>query len=171
MRKQQSSDVLLKSGAMRLGGRISPKTELAIIESLAYFSVQHHPFLTLFISSKGGSMECALRLFELLKSSSKQVVGIVEDEAYSMAAIVLQGCFRRKARKGAHLLFHNVRPAEHAIPSDELDEKRKKGQEAIYKILSDRSGKTIEEVAAICRKDKKMSAEEALELGFIDEII
>ena len=39
------------------------------------------------------------------------------------------------------------------------------------RILSEKTGKSIEEVTAACERDNFMSAEEALAFGLIDEIV
>ena len=40
-----------------------------------------------------------------------------------------------------------------------------------YRILSERTGKTVEEIHNACEKDVVMSAKEAKEFGLIDEIL
>ena len=171
MKKRCDSEVLLKAGIVCLKGRITPLEEKRVVEELASLSVQDIPFITLYISSKGGSMKFALRLHDILKKSTKKVVGIVIDNAYSMAAIVLQGCSERKAYEDALFLIHDVRLAEDVTPNDELNERKEKGQEIIYKILSECSGRTVMEITEVCRQNKKMSAHEAKALGLIDEVI
>ena len=39
------------------------------------------------------------------------------------------------------------------------------------KIMSENTGKSVEEVTAACERDNFMSAEEALEFGLIDRVL
>lgn len=46
-----------------------------------------------------------------------------------------------------------------------------KVKEELYKIISDHSGKTIEQIAKDSDRDKWMTATEALEYGMIDQVL
>ena len=54
---------------------------------------------------------------------------------------------------------------------DEVLKRSLENQEAIYQILSERSGIPIENIKKMCKEETSLTAQEALKLGFIDEII
>ena len=41
----------------------------------------------------------------------------------------------------------------------------------LYDVLAQNSGRSIEEIESLCDRDKWMKAEEAIQLGFLDEIV
>lgn len=41
----------------------------------------------------------------------------------------------------------------------------------LYEVLAENSGKTKEEIERLCDRDNWMKAEEAISLGFLDEIV
>ena len=41
----------------------------------------------------------------------------------------------------------------------------------LYEVLADNSGQSIEEIERMCDRDNWMKAEEAIKLGFLDEVI
>lgn len=172
MGKECGLQVLLQEGGVRLEGGITPKKVHAIMEALAFLSIQNISSVMFFINSGGGGVDPGLDLYDLLKRSQKKMIGIVDERCSSMAAIVLQGCAVRKAHHDAYILIHDIFPGKGVDASnDGLLENRKRKQEKIYRILAERTGRSIEEVVKKCKEDEKMSAKEALEFGLIDEII
>ena len=41
----------------------------------------------------------------------------------------------------------------------------------LYKVLAENSGQTIDQIETLCDRDKWMKADEAIQLGFLDEIV
>jgi ATP-dependent Clp protease protease subunit len=41
----------------------------------------------------------------------------------------------------------------------------------LYKVLAENSGKTLEEIEALCDRDNWMKADEAIQMGFLDAIV
>ena len=41
----------------------------------------------------------------------------------------------------------------------------------LYKVLADNSGQSLEEIEALCDRDKWMKADEAIQMGFLDNIV
>lgn len=173
MKKESDLSVLLKEGAVHLKGRITPGNVHIVVEALAFLSIQNISAVTFYIHSGGGGFDPSMDLYDLLKRSKKTMVGVVEKKASSMAVVVLQGCAVRKAHRDALILIHDLSLGENIGTSDkdDLAKKRKIAQEKIYRIFSERTGRSMEKVAAKCKENKKMSAQEALEFGLIDEII
>lgn len=172
MKKECGLSVLLKEGAVYLKGRITPENVHIVMEALAFLSIQNIPSVSLYINSGGGGVDPGLDLYDLLKRSRKKMIGIVEGRCSSMAAIVLQGCETRKAYHDAYILIHDISFDRDVAASDkELAERKRKRQERVYAILSERTGRSVEEIREKCKENKKMSAQEALRFGLIDEII
>lgn len=134
------------------------------------------------VDSNGGEFSTGLDLFDLFRLSAAPVWGLVLGQAHSAAFMALQGCHRRLAARNARLLIHNprievksvfefdtkfedVRPTIEAIVT-RVQEHR----ERTLSILLERSNLKREELEELLRRGKNLSAEEALSLGFLDEI-
>lgn len=139
--------------------------------------------ITLHIKCPGGNLVAALDLYDIVNCSEAPICGVVNGMAYSAAAVILQGCKTRQAYKHSEIMVHNVR--SHEVDIDEFDpefrekvekfrskhERRKKTQEDMLYILTQKTKRTRAEMAELCREEKKLSAEEALKYGFIDQIL
>jgi ATP-dependent Clp protease protease subunit len=41
----------------------------------------------------------------------------------------------------------------------------------LYKVLAENSGQSMEQIEALCDRDKWMKADEAIKLGFLDSVV
>ena len=133
--------------------------------------------INLYINSVGGSIIAGFDICDIIRHSRAQVIGLVYRQANSMASVILQACAKRKAMRNSTLYLHNIRLVVEG-EFHEIDEKVKKAvaetkddQEKIYQYLAEKTKISLNEIAEICRKRTTLSAEKALELGLIDEII
>lgn len=133
--------------------------------------------ITIYIDSGGGNVSAGLDIYDAVKHSKAPTRGIVYRRANSMASVILQACNKRQAMKHSEILIHNVsiKPYKtHEFKEDYLAKTLAeifKVHERNNKILSERTGRTIEEVEKKCIEDILMTAGEAKEFGLIDEII
>lgn len=136
--------------------------------------------VVIMVSSPGGIVLPGLALYDEIMELRKEDIAVtmrVCGYAASMAAIVLQAGTIREALANSRLLIHEVSRfsfwAEDK-PSD-LEEQlaeMKKLQAILLGILSNRSGKPVEQLEnLIWKRDVWFSAQEALEFGLIDRIV
>lgn len=133
-------------------------------------------FLT--INSPGGDTKPARSLADMVMNLDIPVHGIVTKEAMSAGFIILQSCTWRIATEDAKFMFHPPGfTAEEAsqISSFPVDEDVRFYDDEEYlewlQYLSHRSGRPFDELESFGREEKEFTALEALELGFIDEIV
>lgn len=132
--------------------------------------------ISLYIDSPGGNADAGLDICDMIRHSRAPVIGVVYRQAYSMAAVILQACSTRKCMRNAAILIHSIRLCE--APLDELEDdlektlaKTRKCQAAVNEIIQSRTGFSDEKMREINKKDEFFSAEQALKLGLIDEIL
>jgi len=177
---------------------INAQTAEKLIEKLLHLNaVDHEQEIKILFDSTGGEIVEGLAIYDIINTIRAPVTGIVYGDAYSMAAIVLQGCRYRKATPHARILVHSARVSI-PIPIKLVTEAPKNEEpwteeyyelevqegateqrlfayleevEDMINIVSDRTGKDIKEIVDLFNLDFIMSADDALAWGLIDEVI
>ena len=130
--------------------------------------------IKIYVDSWGGSIIDAFEIIDAIQSSVTPVYTIVTGAAYSSGLLVTLAGDKRFAHKHCSFLFH-----EGSIGSDMQDaHKFKKYAEFYYVQLQqikdfilENSNITEEEYDKINKDDNWYTTEQALEKGFIDEVI
>ena len=131
------------------------------------------------IQSDGGNVTAGLRICDMIRDARvEKRIGIVREYARSMALIILQACDERIAASGARLLLHYSRFKEVTI-ADLRDPHRIKlmltcaepDEKRMDTLLEARTGRSTEEIRAVCEEDADMTSEAALHFGLIDSIL
>lgn len=126
--------------------------------------------------SEGGDFSAGLAIFDAVRGSPNIVTIEGTGEVSSMASVVLQAGHRRILTPEARLMIHNVyvvMPDREKFTSHYL---RNYSQEidalsARYqRILAERTGLPPEQVKLWCETEHYLSAQDAVRLGFADEI-
>ena len=128
------------------------------------------------INSPGGSVFDGYRIFNALegmKQRGVEVVATVNGKAASMATVILMAADKRQITKGSAMLVHDASVGTHGNAAEHL--KSAKILEAISaeisEIYAEKTGSTAEEMRDLMAEDRWMTASEALEKGFIDQIL
>ena len=158
---------------------IDEETFTYVREAVMYLQAVGCPPLQVTISSSGGSVGAGLAIYDILRLYSGKTTALVLGQACSMAAVILQGCKERLCAKYAQILVHEVRAetvafsllASSSKANQRLVDGLKSSQDCVYSILAERTGKTLTQVSRLCKKDKYLTAEEALKFGLIDRIV
>ncbi|WLT09640.1 Clp protease ClpP [Bartonella apihabitans] len=154
-----------------IGGDSNIVTTLAIQEQLKKIGKVDE--LLVRINSPGGDVSEGIGIFHVLKNFDAKIVCRIEGIAASAASLIAMAGDRIEMCTGTFLLIHEPH-AETIGPSSELTalasdlEKMTKSFAEIYALRSGQSEDFVEQLMA---EDRLMSAEEALSLGFCDEII
>jgi ATP-dependent Clp protease protease subunit len=137
--------------------------------------------IQIIITSPGGGAYHAFAIYDIMQSARSRgvdITGIVEGFAASAASmIVLQGCDNRLATKHSRLHLHEMQEwvfmdIQSTSKVEDRANEMKALEKMVVQILSGTTKKSEEEISAfIKRRERWMSAQEALEFGLIDEII
>jgi len=169
-------DVLLNKRVVYLDGKITDDEADRIISAITRLNVQDQSRdITLYINSNGGIIIDGMHIYDVIKDSKAPITCVIMDKAISMAVVVLQACKTRKAHKNSRILIHNIRIGNPWHKLEENFEKELKTvryiQKNIDRLIVERSGLPVEKVRELSRQEKLLQADEAKELGLIDEII
>jgi ATP-dependent Clp protease protease subunit len=128
--------------------------------------------ITLIINSPGGSVSAGLAIYDTMRSLSTPVRTLCVGMAASMAAVILAGGNTRMMMPHSEVMIHqpsggaNGKTSDILVAADHIRDLRNE----LNKILSERTGKSVDEVARDTELDKWLKPEEALSYGLIDAI-
>ena len=128
--------------------------------------------ITVRINSTGGSVYDGLSIRSQLKSHKAEVTVIVDGLAASIASIIAMGADKIIMAKGSNMMIHN--PMASAFgeakdlrnTADFLDKIR----ESLVSVYADKTDLSSDELIDLLDAETWMSAEEAVENGFADEV-
>lgn len=168
---------LLESEIIHITGVIDEETMIYVETALAIMRANGRPDLEIRINSPGGDLAFSLMIHDMICSYEGPTTGLVVGISMSGGNLILQACNERLATTGSMLMVHNLSTymKYDVLKNKKKETERKKKldrlQNAVYRIYTHRTGKTRQELNRIFRREETLTAEEALEAGFIDEVV
>lgn len=170
---------LLKDRIIFLGEDVNPTTSSLVVAQLLFLeSEDPDRDISLYINSPGGSITDGLAIVDTMNYIKCNVSTICVGMAASMGAVLL-ACGekgKRFAMPNSEILIHQPliggggiagQTTEIKIHADHMVKTREK----LNKLLSERTGQSLEVINHDTERDNYMTAEEALKYGLIDGII
>lgn len=159
-----------------LSGEVNgDKMDTIVAQMLFLNSLNHNP-IHLYINSGGGECYAGLELVSVMRYIESPVYTTVLGLAASMAAVIASNGEKghRKALPYSRFMIHQ--PSSGVGYSTFRDqqihlEEMQSLKHDLYEVLADNSGQSIEDIERMCDRDNWMKAEEAIKLGFLDEVI
>ena len=167
---------LLKERIVFLSGPISDVLANAVIAQMLFLASQDEKKdIQLYINSPGGSVTAGLAIYDTMQYVKSPVATICFGLAGSMGAILLAAGEKGKrfALPNTEILLHQVAGGAtgQAIEIEITAKQIIKIKNKLNKILSQHTGRPLEQVERDTDRDFYLSAEEAKEYGIIDEVI
>lgn len=133
--------------------------------------------INLKINSRGGDLNQALTMYDALRATGKEISAEVIGQASSAATVLL--CAAKKENRtctpNAKFLFHYPYIAGEVVARAEdlqnMADDLRHSEQDILNLYVERTGCDREEMDALMKEDKVVSAERAKELGFITTIL
>ena len=178
-RGERSYDIfsrLLNDRIIFLSEEVNDATASLIVAQLLYLEAQDpDKDIQFYINSPGGSVTAGMAIYDTMQYIKCDVATITIGMAASMGAFLLSAGTKGKriALPNAEIMIHQPSAGTQGQITDmAIHLKRLETiKSRMNKIMSENTGKSIEEVTEACERDNFMSAEEALEFGLIDKII
>lgn len=129
------------------------------------------------IDCKGGDVAEGWKIYDELRASGKSVSAEIVGECSSMATIILLAASadKRSARPHAQLLIHApMFDGAHMANADDLEAmaaELRREEQRMLDVYQERTGADREVLEALMRQGDFITAQRALELGFISNII
>ena len=159
-----------------LGTQIDDYTANVIQAQLLYLdSADSGKDISIYINSPGGSVYAGYGVYDTMQFIKSDVSTICTGMAASMAAVLLVAGEKGKrfGLKHSRVMIHQPLGGAQGQASDIEITAREIGKvkQELYQIISDHSGKPIEDVARDSDRDYWMTSTEAKDYGMIDEIL
>ncbi len=174
-RGERSYDIysrLLKDRIVFLGGGIDDATANVIIAQMLFLSNEDSKLpISFYINSPGGSVSAGLAIYDTMQFLRCEVQTFCIGMAASMGAVLMCGGAqgKRYMLSNSRLLLHQ--PLIGGVLEGPASDLSIEAQEIIrlrarlYKILAHHTGKSEEQIANDCDRNKWLDAEEAIEYG------
>ena len=178
-RGERSYDIfsrLLKDRIIFLGEEVTDASASIIVAQLLFLETEDpDKDISLYINSPGGSVTAGMAIYDTMKYIKCDVSTICIGMAASMGAFLLAGGTKgkRMALPNAEIMIHQPSGGAkgQATEIKIVAENILKIKAKLNKMLSENTGKPIEQVEIDTERDNYMSAEEALDYGIVDKII
>ena len=178
-RGERSYDIysrLLKDRIIFLGGEVDDDTANIIVAQMLFLEADDpDKDINLYINSPGGSVTAGMAIYDTMQYIKCDVATICVGMAASMGAFLLSAGAKgkRMALPNAEIMIHQPSAGTQGQITDmAIHMKRLQTiKERMNRIMSENTGRSIEEVTAACERDNFMSAQEAVEFGLIDKVL
>ena len=99
---------LEKEGVVLLNERITQAVKARITQAVLAVTLSQQKSLLILIDCTGGEVEAALQIYDVIRCSALDSVGIVVGECSSSAMVLLQACKKRYALPHARFMCHTL---------------------------------------------------------------
>ncbi len=167
---------LLKDRIIFMGTAINDEVANLIVAQLLFLqSDDPNKDISLYINSPGGSVTAGLAIYDTMQFLKCDINTYCIGQAASMGAVLLAAGTKGKryTLPNSRVMIHQPWGGAQGTASDISIQAREilKIRETLLKILSDATGKTVEEIGKDSDRDFFMSAAEAKEYGLVDKVI
>ncbi len=168
---------LLEQRKIYLWGAVEDKSARYIVERMLYLEAEDPgKDITLYINSPGGVITSGMAIYDTMQMISSDVSTVCMGLAASMGALLLCGGAKGKrfAWPHARIMIHQplisgqiVAPAiDIKIQAEEI----RKIRDELNRIISEATGKTLEQIEHDTDRDYYLNADEGVEYGIIDGV-
>lgn len=167
---------LLDDNIIMLDGEVTDESASLCVAQLLYLSAKDDAKdINMYINSPGGSVSAGLAIIDTMNLIPNDVNTIATGLAASMGAMILLSGTKgkRNALPHAEVMIHQPlggaqgQATDIAIRANHILRTR----ETLYSMMSNATGKQLDEIADACERDNFLTAEEARDFGLIDHII
>ena len=167
---------LMMDRVIFLSGEVNGDKMDTIVAQMLFLESLNHDPINLFINSGGGECYSGLELVSVMRYIKSPVYTTVLGLAASMGAVIASNGEKghRKALPYSRLMAHQ--PSSGVGYSTFRDQQihlreMESLKQDLYEVLPQNSGQPVEEIERLCDRDNWMKPQEAIRLGFLDEVV
>ena len=156
-------------------GVVNDDTCNTAVAQLLYLASVDERDINMYINSPGGSVVDGLGLVDTMNYINCDVSTLCIGMAASMGSVLLSNGAKGKRFVLPHsrVMIHQVSSSQSGTLADlEIEiEQTRRCKNDVYKILADNTGKTFEEMEALCDRNNWFIGQEAVDLGIVDKVL
>ena len=167
---------LLRDRLIFLVGVVNDQTANLVVAQLLFLESENpDKDISLYINSPGGSVSAGLSIFDTMQFVKPDVATLCMGMAASMGSFLLMAGAKgkRSALPNSRIMMHQPSGGAQGQASDIEIQAREilKTREQLNRIYADRTGQSVERIAADMERDRWMSPSEALDYGLVDKVL
>ncbi|MBP5204313.1 ATP-dependent Clp protease proteolytic subunit [bacterium] len=167
---------LLKDRIVFVSGVIDTAMANTVVAELLFLEKENpNEEIQMFINTPGGEINAGMAIIDTMNYIKCDVSTIAVGLAASMGSIILVSGVKGKrySLPNSKILIHQPLGGVEGQASDIAIEATEilKTREALYKLLSERTGQSVKQIETDADRDKYFTAKEAKEYGLIDKVI
>ncbi|KAI1617698.1 ATP-dependent Clp protease [Exophiala viscosa] len=170
---------LLKERIVAVYGEVDDRMAATVTASLLYLESESDQPISMYINSPGGSVTAGLSIYDCMNYIVPEVSTLVLGQAASMGSLILAGgsAGKRYCLPHSSIMLHQPSggyfgvAADIAIHAKEILRVRTQLNQIYERHLTGKKKKTLEEIEKMMERDYFLSAQEALDLGVVDQIL
>ena len=170
------ADLMFQNRAFWLSGNIDGNSADTINSQLLHLAAEApDKDITIYINSPGGEVSSGLAIYDVMQAVPCKIRTVCVGTAASMAAVLFAAGDRREILKHGKILIHDpLVPRGVAGSALEIQEKSSQlmsTRKILCGILAKHTGKSLNQIYRVSRKDTWFEAEKAVDFGLADAII
>jgi ATP-dependent Clp protease, protease subunit len=167
---------LLRERIVFLVGPVNDQSANLVVAQLLFLESENpDKDISLYINSPGGSVSAGMSIFDTMQFIKPDVGTLCMGMAASMGSFLLMAGAKGKrvALPNSKIMIHQPSGGAQGQATDIEIHAREilKTREQLNRIYADRTGQTVEKIAADMERDFYMSPDEAKTYGLIDQVI
>jgi ATP-dependent Clp protease protease subunit len=167
---------LLRERIVFLVGGINDATANLVVAQLLFLESENpDKDISLYINSPGGSVSAGLSIYDTMQFIKPDVSTLCLGMAASMGSFLLMAgaAGKRAALPNSRVMIHQPSGGAQGQAADIEIQAREilKTREQLNRIYAERTGQTVDKIAADMERDYWMSPAEAKDYGLIDQVL
>ena len=167
---------LLKDRIIFLSGEVEDNMANTIVAQMLFLEAEDpDKDIYLYINSPGGVVTAGMAIYDTTQYIKPDVSTICIGQAASMGSLLLTAGAKGKrfALPNARIMIHQPLGGARGQSTDVQIQAKEllRIRQMLNEILSQRTGKSMEQIEADTERDNFMSAAEAVEYGLVDKVI
>lgn len=167
---------LLKDRIIFLSGEVEDNMANTIVAQMLFLEAEDpDKDIYLYINSPGGVVTAGMAVYDTMQYIKPDVSTICIGQAASMGSLLLTAGAKGKrfALPNARIMIHQPLGGARGQSTDVQIQAKEllRIRQMLNEILSQRTGKSMEQIEADTERDNFMSAAEAVEYGLVDKVI
>jgi ATP-dependent Clp protease, protease subunit len=166
---------LMRDRILWVAGVVNDNMSTVVQAQLMYLDSVEKRDIKMHVDSPGGSVKSGLSMVDVMRYINSDVETINTGMAASMGSILLSSGTKgkRSSLNFSKVMIHQVSSgAQGHVADNRISQmESEKYNYILFKMLAENSGRDFQYVLDTARRDKWLNSQEALEFGFIDEVI